>query len=48
MYTGLVELLAKEFIFNPEMRRAPVRVQVAAFSCVAFGVSIMAVLAVWA
>ena len=48
MYTGLVELLAKEFIFNPEMRRAPVQVRIAAFSCVAFGVSIMAVLAVWA
>lgn len=48
MYTGLVELLAKEFIFNTEMRRAPVKIQVAAFSCVAFGVSIMAVLAVWA
>lgn len=48
MYTGLVELLAKEFIFNTEMRQAPVKIQVAAFSCVAFGVSIMAVLAVWA
>ncbi|PHH58508.1 hypothetical protein CDD82_2940 [Ophiocordyceps australis] len=48
MYTGLVELLAHEFMFNPAMRRAPLKVKLSAFACIAFGVVVMAVLAVWA
>ncbi|KAG6021699.1 hypothetical protein E4U41_002424 [Claviceps citrina] len=48
MYTGLVELLAHEFMFNPHMRRAPLKIQLFAFGCVAFGVTIMALLAKWA
>ncbi|KAG6065313.1 hypothetical protein E4U32_007482 [Claviceps aff. humidiphila group G2b] len=48
MYTGLVELLAHEFMFNPHMRRAPFKIQLFAFGCVAFGVAIMALLAKWA
>ncbi|OAQ62419.1 membrane zinc transporter [Pochonia chlamydosporia 170] len=48
MYTGLVELLAHEFMFNPHMRRAPLKIQLFAFGCVAFGVAIMALLAKWA
>lgn len=48
MYTGLVELLAHEFMFNPHMRKAPMKIQLFAFGCVAFGVTIMAVLAKWA
>ena len=48
MYTGLVELLAHEFMFNPHMRRAPLRIQLFAFGCIAFGVAIMALLAKWA
>lgn len=48
MYTGLVELLAHEFMFNPHMRSAPLKIQLFAFGCVAFGVTIMAVLAKWA
>ena len=48
MYTGLVELLAHEFMFNPYMRKAPIRILLLAFACVAFGVAVMAVLAKWA
>lgn len=48
MYTGLVELLAHEFMFNPYMRRAPLKILLLAFACVAFGVTVMAILAKWA
>lgn len=48
MYTGLVELLAHEFMLNPRMRKAPLRIQLSAFACVALGVAIMALLAKWA
>ncbi|KAK2599179.1 low-affinity Zn(2+) transporter zrt2 [Conoideocrella luteorostrata] len=48
MYTGLVELLAHEFMFNPHMRRASLKIQLFAFGCVTFGVAIMALLAKWA
>lgn len=48
MYTGLVELLAHEFMFNPHMRRAPLKIQLFAFGCVCFGVTVMALLAKWA
>lgn len=48
MYTGLVELLAHEFMFNPYMRRAPLKILLLAFACIAFGVAVMAILAKWA
>ncbi len=48
MYTGLVELLAHEFMFNTHMRRAPLKIQVFAYGCVLFGVGIMSLLAHWA
>ncbi|TQN66217.1 Zinc-regulated transporter 2 [Colletotrichum shisoi] len=48
MYTGLVELLAHEFMFNPQMRNSPLKVQLFAFGCVALGACVMAVLANWA
>ena len=48
MYTGLVELLAHEFMFNPEMRKAGLRVQLFAYGCVALGAGLMALLAKWA
>ncbi|RSL72348.1 hypothetical protein CEP54_000812 [Fusarium duplospermum] len=48
IYTGLVELLAHEFMFNPYMRRAPIKILLTAFACIAFGVAVMAVLAKWA
>ena len=48
MYTGLVELLAHEFMFNPQMRNAGLTMQLFAYSCVALGVALMALLAKWA
>ncbi|OLN83755.1 Zinc-regulated transporter 2-like protein 4 [Colletotrichum chlorophyti] len=48
MYTGLVELLAHEFMFNPQMRNSPLKIQLFAFGCVALGAAVMAVLANWA
>ncbi|KAM7197898.1 Zinc/iron permease [Rhypophila sp. PSN 637] len=48
MYTGLVELLAHEFMFNPDMRKAGLKMQLRAYACVAVGVGLMALLAKWA
>jgi zinc transporter 1/2/3 len=48
MYTALVELVAHEFMFNPEMRRAGLGMQLSAYACVAAGVGLMALLAKWA
>jgi zinc transporter 1/2/3 len=48
MYTGLVELLAHEFMFNPQMRNAGLGMQLFAYSCVALGAGLMALLAKWA
>jgi zinc transporter 1/2/3 len=48
MYTGLIELLAHEFMFNPHMRNASLKIQLFAFGCVALGAGLMALLAKWA
>ncbi|KAK7751470.1 low-affinity Zn(2+) transporter zrt2 [Diatrype stigma] len=48
IYTGLVELLAHEFMFNSQMRNAGLKVQLFALGCVALGCGLMAVLAKWA
>ncbi|KAI1644575.1 ZIP zinc/iron transport family [Daldinia loculata] len=48
IYTGLVELLAHEFMFNSYMRNAGLKVQLYALGCVALGCGLMAVLAEWA
>ncbi|KAI1096597.1 ZIP zinc/iron transport family [Rostrohypoxylon terebratum] len=48
IYTGLVELLAHEFMFNEYMRNAGLKVQLSALFCVALGCGLMAVLAKWA
>ncbi|TPX13069.1 uncharacterized protein E0L32_006495 [Thyridium curvatum] len=48
IYTGLVELMAHEFMFSPEMRKASFRMQMFAFGCMALGVALMALLAKWA
>ncbi|KAH6627573.1 Zinc/iron permease [Chaetomium tenue] len=48
MYTALVELVAHEFMFNSEMRKAGLRMQLSAYMCVALGVGLMALLAKWA
>ncbi|KAI5123500.1 hypothetical protein M0805_006660 [Coniferiporia weirii] len=48
IYTGLVELLAHEFLFNPEMRVANDRKLAYACVCMIFGAGIMALLGRWA
>ncbi|RYO96586.1 hypothetical protein DL764_007447 [Monosporascus ibericus] len=48
IYTGLVELLAHEFMFNSQMRKAGLKVQLPALGCVALGAGLMALLAKWA
>ncbi|RYP18354.1 hypothetical protein DL765_003966 [Monosporascus sp. GIB2] len=48
IYTGLVELLAHEFMFNSQMRKAGLKVQLLALGCVALGAGLMALLAKWA
>ncbi|KAJ2984185.1 hypothetical protein NUW58_g6122 [Xylaria curta] len=48
IYTGLVELLAHEFMFNEQMRNAGLKVQLFALFWVTVGAGLMAVLAIWA
>ncbi|KAI0004759.1 ZIP zinc/iron transport family [Xylariaceae sp. FL0662B] len=48
IYTGLVELLAHEFMFNTYMRKAGLGRQLVALGFVGLGCGLMAVLAKWA
>jgi solute carrier family 39 (zinc transporter), member 1/2/3 len=48
IYTGLVELMAHEFMFNPEMRKSSIKVMVSAFLCMCLGAGLMALLGKWA
>ena len=48
IYTGLVELMAHEFMFSEVMRRAPIKVVVSAFAMMCLGAGLMAVLGKWA
>jgi zinc transporter 1/2/3 len=48
IYTGLVELMAHEFMFNPEMRKSSIRTMVSAFLCMCLGAGLMALLGKWA
>ena len=48
LYTGLVELLAHEFLFNKEMNEAPLGQVIYAAGCVILGAGIMALLGRWA
>ena len=48
IYTGLVELMAHEFMFNPEMRKSSIRMMVSAFLCMCLGAGLMALLGKWA
>ncbi|KAB8070423.1 Zinc/iron permease [Aspergillus leporis] len=48
IYTGIVELMAREFIFSTSMRRAPIRTVVAAFFLLCLGAALMALLGKWA
>lgn len=48
LYTGLVELMAHEFMFSPQMRNAGLGKKVGALGCVFLGGGLMALLAKWA
>ncbi|EXJ65240.1 hypothetical protein A1O7_01581 [Cladophialophora yegresii CBS 114405] len=48
IYTGLVELMAHEFMFSNSMRRASIRTVMAAFVTMCLGAGLMALLGKWA
>ena len=48
IYTGLVELLAHEFMFSEVMRMAPLSTVLSAFGYVCLGAGLMALLGKWA
>lgn len=48
IYTGLVELMAHEFMFSNAMRKANLRVVLAAFGLMCLGAGLMALLGKWA
>lgn len=48
IYTGLVELMAHEFMFNVEMRKSSIGMTLSAFGCMALGAGLMALLGKWA
>lgn len=48
IYTGLVELIAHEFMFSNTMRKAPMSVVLGAFGIMTFGAGLMALLGKWA
>lgn len=47
IYTGLVELMAHEFIFSPYMQKAPIKVVLAACGNMCLGAGLMAALGKW-
>lgn len=48
LYTGLVELLAHEFLFNPTMHQASTKKLCLSLLCMISGAGIMALLGRWA
>ena len=48
LYTGLVELMAHEFMFSRNMQNSSTWVMLAAFVCMCFGAGLMALLGKWA
>jgi len=48
IYTGLVELMAHEFMFSPYMQRASIRTVLSAFGMLCLGAALMALLGKWA
>ncbi|KAL9100498.1 MAG: hypothetical protein Q9163_004137 [Psora crenata] len=48
IYTGLVELMAHEFMFSTYMRRAELKVVLSAFGVMCLGAGLMALLGKWA
>ncbi|KAF2148727.1 putative plasma membrane low affinity zinc ion transporter [Myriangium duriaei CBS 260.36] len=48
IYTGLVELMAHEFMFSPYMSKAPIKNVLSAFFLMCLGAGLMALLGKWA
>ena len=48
IYTGLVELMAHEFMFSPYMQKGPVSRTLYAFGLMTLGAGLMALLGYWA
>ncbi|KAF1817419.1 ZIP zinc/iron transport family [Eremomyces bilateralis CBS 781.70] len=48
IYTGLVELMAHEFMFSPTMSKAPAKTVMSAIGLMALGAGLMALLGKWA
>ena len=48
IYTGLIELMAHEFMFSTSMHRAPIKNVLSAFSLLCLGALLMALLGKWA
>ncbi|KAF2085083.1 ZIP zinc/iron transport family [Saccharata proteae CBS 121410] len=48
IYTGLVELMAHEFMFSPSMTHAPLKTLLSAFGLMVLGAGLMALLGEWA
>ncbi|KAK7525544.1 putative plasma membrane low affinity zinc ion transporter [Phyllosticta citriasiana] len=48
IYTGLVELMAHEFMFSPSMRKASISKVLSAFGLMVLGAGLMALLGKWA
>lgn len=48
IYTGLVELMAHEFMFSPSMSKAPIKTVLSAFGLMILGAALMALLGKWA
>ncbi|KAF2202594.1 putative plasma membrane low affinity zinc ion transporter [Delitschia confertaspora ATCC 74209] len=48
IYTGLVELMAHEFMFSNYMQKAPIRIVLSAFVLMCLGAGLMALLGKWA
>ncbi|KIW17809.1 hypothetical protein PV08_05004 [Exophiala spinifera] len=48
IYTGLVELMAHEFMFSPSMRKASIKTVLSAFFTMCLGAGLMALLGKWA
>ncbi|CAG8565084.1 14048_t:CDS:2, partial [Racocetra fulgida] len=47
LYTALVELMANDFIYNPEFRNSSKIKQLAAFTCLVVGIALMALIGMW-
>lgn len=48
IYTGLIELMAHEFMFSPYMQKGPIGRMLSAFALMVLGAGLMALLGYWA